>query len=159
MLFVIHRVERWRQVLGPLARLVAKGGSLYVSEFAGPSGIIYLANEKGGRGRDPISRMVRRYFELVKEPFNPLLKSTNIRPVLRALRERLAPAGHRDFHWPQPLTVEDVHHKIEREVFAPFFSTHPTPFVLGQLKGEFKAEWKTRVKLVETIRIYRFTRA
>jgi SAM-dependent methyltransferase len=159
MFFVIHRLERWRPVLSPLVRLVGKGGSLYVSEFVGPSGIIYLANELGGRGRDPVSRMIRRYFELVDEPFHPKLKSTSIGPVLRALRHRLTFAGYRDFAWPQRFSVGGVHHKIEREVFAPFFSTHPTPSVLEQLKREFRSEWNRRVELVETIRVYRFTRA
>jgi SAM-dependent methyltransferase len=156
MFFVIHRLDRWRRAMRRIERRVAPGGSLFLSEFAGPSGIIYLANERGGGGTDPVSRMVRRYFELVTESYRPELKSTDIGPVRRSLR--LRPAGHRDFLWLQPLTVAEVHHKIEREVYAPFFSTHPGPGVIERLGEEFQPEWNRRVRLVERIRVYRFTR-
>lgn len=154
LFFVIHRLKHWKHAIDRLQGLVAPGGFFYLSEFAGPSGVIRLANERGGHGRDPVSRLIRRYFELVNESFRPELKSTNIRPVLD--RMRLEPAGHRDFHWRQPITVAEMHHKIEREVYAPFFSTHPNRAVLERLRQEFKTEWRARAVLVETIRIYRF---
>ncbi len=157
MFFVIHRLDHWKRVVRRIERLVAPGGSLFLSQFAGPSGIIYLANEQGGRARDPISRLIRRYFELVKEKFTPDLKSSYITPVLKYLK--LTPMGHRDFLWPQPVTVGEMHHKIDREVYAPFFSTHPHRKVIEQLGREFQPEWNRRVRLVERIRVYRLMRS
>ena len=91
LFFVIHRLNDWRPVVTHLAALMAPGGSLYLSEFVGPSGVIYLSNEGGGRFRDPVSRLIRRYFELLPERFAPPLKSTSIRPVRRAPRVETAP--------------------------------------------------------------------
>jgi SAM-dependent methyltransferase len=156
LFFVIHRLDHWKRAIRRIEQLVAPGGSFFISEFAGPSGMIYLANEKGGRARDPVSRLLRRYFQLVGDPFDPDLKSSYIRPVLRYLS--LRPAGHRDFFWKQPVTVGEMHHKIDREVYAPFFSTHPHRSVIEQLRREFEPEWNRRVTYVETIRVYRFTR-
>jgi hypothetical protein len=48
--------------------------------------------------------------------------------------------------------------KIEGRAYAPYFSTHPTPELLRQLRDEFVAEQSQRVTLEETIRVYRFGR-
>lgn len=156
LLFVIHRIHDWRPVVPRLAALVAPGGSLYLSEFVGPSGVIYLSNEGGGQFRDPVSRLIRRYFELLPERFAPSLKSTSIRPVREALAESLTYLGYWDCFWSQRLTVGDMFQKIETRAFAPYFSTHPADQLLDQLKSEFESDWLRGVSLRETIRIYRF---
>jgi SAM-dependent methyltransferase len=158
LLFVIHRLADWQPVVPHLAALVAPAGSLYLSEFAGPSGVIYLSNEGGGRLPDPVSRLIRRYFELLPDPFSPSLKSTSIRPVREALAERLTPSGYRDFLWPQQLTVGEMCQKIESRAYAPYFSTHPTGELLAQLREEFQPDWSRKAGLTETIRVYRFGR-
>lgn len=158
LFFVIHRVGGWRGVVAGIPPLLRRGGSFFISEFAGPRGIIYLSNEGGGAGRDPVSRMIRRYFELLPGRFAPGLKSTRIRPVLEALAGRLRPAGHRDFAWPQELTAAEMYGKIEARAYAPYFGTRPTPEVLARLREEFLPEWGRRVRMRETVRIYRFMR-
>lgn len=158
LLFVIHRLTAWRAILEPLAGLVAPGGSLYVSEFAGPSGIIHLSNEHGGNLADPVSRMIRRYFDLLGAPFNAPLRSTRIGPVRDALAEHLRPTGSRDFAWTQRLTPRDMWEKIAARAYAPYFSTRPRAGLLAELAREFQGEWLHEVTLAETIRVYRFSR-
>lgn len=158
LFFVIHRVAEWREVAGPLAGLVGRGGSLFVTEFAGPEGIIYLSNERGGKGRDPVSRLIRRYFELLPEPFEPPLKSTSIGPFRQLLAGLLRPAGSRDFAWPQRLTVGDMYARIAARAYAPYFGTRASPELLERLRTEFAPEWDREVAFVETIRVYRFAR-
>ena len=158
LLFVIHRLKSWESVVDRLGRLVSPGGSFFISEFAGPSGVIYLSNERGGEGSDPVSRVIRRYFELLPERFAPPLKSTCIGPVLERLGTDLKPMGHRDFIWRQRVTARGMFQKIEERAYAPFFSTHPAPAVLGPLRDEFATEMDRPVPLEETIRIYRFGR-
>ena len=158
LFFVIHRLSDWQGVVAPLVGLVGPRGSLYLSEFAGPSGVIYLSNEQGGGLSDPVSRMIRRYFDLLPEPYDPPLKSSRIGPVREALAQHLRPSGYRDFDWPQRVTVGDVHAKIESKAYAPYFGTHPSPDVLDRLRREFEADWPRTVELTETIRVYRFLR-
>jgi len=156
--FVVHRLPAWEGVVPPLTRLVAPGGRLFTSEFAGPGGVIYRSNENGGRADDPVSRLIRRCFELRSEPFAPPLRSTRMGPFLDALGRALVPAGHRDFAWPQSLTVEEMHRKIETGAHAPFF-LRPSRAILDRLRDEFSGEWTARVDLTETIRIHQFRRA
>jgi len=158
LFFVIHRLSDWQSVAASLVGLVGPRGSLCVSEFAGPSGVIYLSNEKGGGLSDPVSRMIRRYFELLPETFDPPLKSSRIGPVREALARHLSPTGFRDFDWTQTVTVGDMYAKIESKAYAPYFGTHPSPHVLDLLRREFEADWSTTVELTETVRIYRFLR-
>jgi SAM-dependent methyltransferase len=159
LLFVIHRVPEWRPVIPELAARVAPGGSLFISEFAGPSGVIYLSNENGGRGDGAVARLIRRTFELLPERFAPALKSTSIGPVLEALARELAPAGHEDFEWRQSLTVGEMFRKIEDGSYAPYFSLRRPEDVLARLRVEFASEWGARCGLSETIRLHRFTSA
>lgn len=159
LFFVIHRLDDWRSVVPSLAKIVGHGGSLYVSEFVGPSGIIYLSNEAGGAGQDPVSRMIRRHFELLQEPFAPALRSTSISPVRERLAEFLRPAGSRDFVWPQRLSVGDMYRKIASRAYAPYFSTQATEELLARLRHEFGSEWSHEVAFQETIRVYRFVRS
>lgn len=156
LFFVIHRLDRWEEVLEPLAARIGPGGSLFISEFAGPGGVIYLSNEGGGVGRDPVSRMIRRYFELLPEPFDPPLKSTRIGPVRDRLSRRLQAVEHRDFVWPQRLTPADMHAKIAAQAYAPYFGTRPPADVLDILRREFAAEWSTPVETTERVRLYRY---
>lgn len=156
LLFVIHRLKNWEEVVDGLCRLVAPGGSFFVSEFSGPSGMIHLSNERGGRQSDPVSRLLRRYFELLPEDFAPALKSTSIAPVRSRLGESLEPMDHRDFTWRQTLTPAEVIRRIEGRAYAPFFSTHPTSGILDRLRAEFAAESGRRIELEETIRVFRF---
>jgi ubiquinone/menaquinone biosynthesis C-methylase UbiE len=158
LFFVIHRLSDWQSVVAPLVGLVGPRGSLYVSEFAGPSGVIHLSNEKGGGLSDPVSRMIRRYFQLLPESFDPPLKSTSIGPVREALAQHLGPSGFRDFDWTQRMSVGEMYTKIESEAYAPYFGTHPSPDVLDRLRREFEADWHRTVELTETVRIYRFVR-
>lgn len=158
ILFVIHRLSDWRPVVPQLRALLKSGASLFVSEFAGPSGVISLSNAGGDRSGDPVSRLIARYFELLPERFAPELKSTSIRPVRDALATALTPAGHRDFDWPQRLTVGEMYHKIESKAYAPYVHTHPSARLLSRLEDEFRSEWDEEVALTETIRIYRFRR-
>jgi hypothetical protein len=157
--FVIHRLSDWEGVVAPLIGLVAPQGSLFVSEFVGPSGVIHLSNEKGGSLSDPVSRMIRRYFELLPETFDPPLKSCWIGPVRGALAQHLTPTGFRDFDWMQRISVGDMYTKIESKAYAPYFGTHPSPDALDRLRREFKADWARTVELTETVRVYRFLRA
>lgn len=159
LFFVLHRLLDWRGVVAPLAGLVGDGGSLFVSEFAGPSGIIYISNERGGTGGDPVSGLIRRYFELLPGTFNPALKSTSISPVREGLAQFLRPAGFRDFVWRQRITAGDMYIKIASKAYAPFFSTHALPELLESLRLEFARHWQTPVEMAETIRIYRFLQA
>jgi SAM-dependent methyltransferase len=156
LLFVIHRLKSWEQVIDRLCGLVAPGGSFLISEFVGPEGIIFLSNEGGGKGKDPVSRLIRRYFELLPERFEPALKSTSIKPVLDRLGKGLTPMGHQDFIWKQTLSPREMLTRIEKRAYAPFFSTHPTTSLLQQLNNEFVQELDTPVTLNETIRIYHF---
>ena len=156
LLFVIHRLTEWRSVIEHLPGLIAPGGSLYVSEFVGPSGVIYLSNECGGQSQDPVSRMIRRYFELLPELYDPALKSTSIRPVREALARTLSSSGHRDFFWSQRLTAGDMYRKIETKAYAPYFSIPPSEELLRTLRREFENEWSKEVHLTETIRVYRY---
>lgn len=149
LFFVIHRVPGGERLAPSIARLVAPGGRFYASEFAGPSGVIYLANE-GARGRDPVSRLLRRYAEL--RPFEAPLRSTRIRPFLDALP--LRPEGHRDFAWRQSLSIGDLLHRMEIGAHAPFVGTPPE--LVDRLRREFPEDAPT--ELVETIRVYRFAR-
>ncbi len=158
LFFVIHRLDNWQGIVVPLSSLVREGGSLFITEFVGPDGVIYLSNEKGGSGQDPVSRMIRRYFELHSEPFAPPLKSTSIGPARECLARCLKPAGSRDFVWRQRLTVGDMHAKIASKAYAPYFGTHATAEMLEVLRREFVGEWETSVDMAETIRIYRFSR-
>ena len=158
LLFVIHRLKNWKRAVKRLMDRVAPGGSFYASEFAGPSGVIHLANEKGGNARNPIARLLRRYFDLASTAFDPELKSSSIRPVLDLIGGALQAAGHRDFAWRQTLTVGDVFEKIEARAYAPFWSSDRETLALNRLRAEFLREWKRRLVLVETIRIYRFVR-
>jgi hypothetical protein len=95
----------------------------------------------------------------VPESLAPELKSTFVRPVLDALAEKLRPEGHRDFTWPQELTVREVYRKIEVRAYAPYFGTRVTPEILSRLRSEFHAEWTRGVTFTETIRLYRFVRS
>src|SRR5207249_1294951 len=158
LLFVVHRLTDWQDVVASLVSLVGPRGSLYVSEFAGPSGVIYLSNEKGGGLSDPVSQIIRRYFELLPEPFDPPLKSTRIQPVREALAQHLRPAGFRDFVWQQRITVGQMYAKIESRAYAPYLSTQPSPDLLDRLRREFDSDWPRTVELTETVRIYRFLR-
>lgn len=158
LFFVIHRVPEWREVAGPLAGLVGEGGSLWVSEFAGPGGVIYLSNEAGGTGRDPVSRLIRRYFELLPERFDPPLKSTSIGPFRELLAGFLRPRESRDFVWPQRLTVGEMFAKIAARAYAPYFGTRASPELLERLRAEFAPEWGHEVAFEEKIRVYRFVR-
>lgn len=158
LLFVIHRVSDWQGVVAPLVGLVGPRGSLYVSEFAGPSGAIYLSNEQGGSLSDPVSRMIRRYFELLPESFDPPLKSTRIGPVREALAQHLRPIGFREFAWMQRISVGDMYTKIESKAYAPYVGTNPSPDVFDRLRREFEADWPRTIELTETVRIYRFVR-
>jgi SAM-dependent methyltransferase len=159
LLFVIHRLRSWEPVVDRLPRLLAAGGSFFISQFAGPSGIVFLSNENGGRALDPVSRLIRRYFELLPEPFSPVLRSTRIGPVLVRLGKALQPRGHQDFAWSQTLTPANMLKRIERRSYAPYFSTHPNPGVFRQLREELGAELDRPVALEETIRIYRFEKS
>jgi len=156
--FVVHRLPAWESVVPGLLRLVAPGGRLFTSEFAGPGGLIHLSNENGGQAGDPISRLIRRYFELRGERFAPPLKSSNMGPFLAALARGLAPAGHRDFAWPQSLTVAEMWRKMESGAYAPYFSVRPPQALFDRLREEFSREWSDRVDLVETIRLHEFRR-
>lgn len=158
LLFVIHRLQSWEAVIPPLGRLLAPGGSFFISEFGGPSGIIYLSNENGGRGHDPVSRIIRRYFELLPEPFSPSLKSTWVRPVLECLGRIWRLMGHQDFAWKQILTPREMLRRIEGRAYAPYLRTHPGPNLLKQLGDELSVEADRPVALEETIRVYRFMR-
>jgi SAM-dependent methyltransferase len=158
LLFVIHRIAAWEEALDRVCRLVAPGGSFYISEFVGPEGIIYRSNEGGGAGTDPVARMIRRYFELVPVPFAPALKSTSIAPALERLAGSLRPDGHRDVGWPQTLMPAEMFRRIRDRAYAPFFGTTPVPGTLDRLRDEFSGEWCTAVRQTEVIRLYRFTR-
>jgi SAM-dependent methyltransferase len=158
LLFVIHRLEAWEDVVDRLCGLVAPGGSFYISEFVGPGGIIYLSNEGGGSAGDPVSRLIRRYFELLPERFAPALRSTRIGPVLERLGNLLQPSGHREFAWRQSISPGEMLRKMAGGAYAPYFSTHPPPGLLEQLRGEFGSEADRRIPLEETIRIHRFKR-
>jgi SAM-dependent methyltransferase len=158
LLFVIHRIAAWEEALDRVCRLVAPGGSFTISEFVGPEGIIYRSNERGGAGEDPVSRMIRRYFELVSAPFAPALKSTSIGPALERLAGRLRPDGHRDFGWPQTIMPAEMFRRIRDRAYAPYFGTTPAAGALDRLREEFSGEWCTAVRQTEVIRLYRFTR-
>ena len=158
LLFVIHRLKAWEEVIDRLCRLVAPGGSFFISEFVGPSGIIYLSNENGGAAGDPVSRLIRRYFELLPERFAPALRSTCIKSVLERLGKVLKPGGHRDFIWRQSITPGEMLRRITDRAYAPYFSTHPPPGLLDQLRGEFESEATRRIPMEEMIRLYRFER-
>jgi SAM-dependent methyltransferase len=156
LLFVVHRLGAWRPTLDRLIRLVAPGGSFFISEFAGPEGIIYLSNESGGARNDPVSLLIRRYFELLPQRFDPALKSTSIGPVLRRIEKRLVPCGHRDFVWKQSITPAEMLRRMSHRAYAPYFSTDPPPNLLHRLGEEFSSQAASVVSLEETIRIYRF---
>ncbi len=158
LFFVIHRLKAWEEVIDRLCGLVAPGGLFFISEFVGPSGIIYLSNENGGAAGDPVSRLIRRYFELLPERFAPALRSTCIRSVRERLGKVLKPAGHRDFIWRQSITPREMLRRIADRAYAPYFSTHPLPGLLEQLRGEFESEAARRIPMEETIRLYRFER-
>jgi len=158
LFFVIHRLPEWEGVIDRLTRLVAPGGSFFISEFVGPGGVIYLSNESGGTSSDPVSRMIRRYFELLPEEFAPRLKSTEIRPVLKRLSEQLTPQGSRDVKWPQTLMTAEMFRRIRDRAYAPYFSTRPLPGTLDLLRAEFAREWTRTVRLTEVIRVHRFLR-
>jgi len=157
-LFVIHRMKEWEEVIDRVCRLVGPGGSFFISEFVGPDGVIYLSNENGGKGADPVSRLIRRYFELLPERFAPRLRSSSISPALRRIGWSLSPVGHRDFTWKQSVTPAEMIRKIAGRAYAPYFSTHPSAELLSRLAGEFAEEPAAPVRLDETIRIYRFER-
>ncbi|HYE97792.1 MAG TPA: class I SAM-dependent methyltransferase [Planctomycetota bacterium] len=152
--FVVHRLPRWEDVVAPLAAAVAPGGRLFTSEFAGPSGLIHLANEEGGTGSDPVSRLLRRYHALRREPFAPRLRTSRMRPFLDALGRRLRPEGFRDFYWPRTLSVGEVLELIADAAYAPFHGRAD----LERLRAEFEAERDERVELIETIRVHGFAR-
>jgi len=158
LLFVIHRLNAWEEVLDRLCQRVAPGGSFFISEFVGPEGVIYLSNEAGGKATDPVSRMIRRYFELLPEPFAPSLRSTDIRPVLQRLSGALHPEGHRDFNWGQSIMPGEMYRRIRDKAYAPYFSTHASAGALDQLRQEFAGEWSDTVRQTEVIRIHRFRR-
>ena len=158
LLFVIHRLNPWEPVIDRICRLVSPGGSFFISEFVGPRGVIYLSNEAGGTGTDPVSRMIRRYFEMVPGGFAPALKSTNIAPVLDRIRRELDPRGHQDFGWNQTLMPGEMFRRIRDRAYAPFFSTTPPPGGLDQLRAEFAGEWTQAVRQTEVIRIHRFVK-
>lgn len=158
LLFVIHRLKAWEEVVDRLCRLATPGGSFFISEFVGPSGMIYLSNENGGAAPDPVSRLLRRYFELLPERFAPPLRSTSVGPVLERVGKILRPSGHRDFVWQQAITPAEMLRKIAHRAYAPYFSIPPPPGLLERLRDEFKSEAGRRVPLRETIRIYRFER-
>lgn len=156
LLFVIHRIDGWEEAIDHVCRLVAPGGALYLSEFVGPGGIIYLSNERGGAGTDPVSRMIRRYFELVPAPFAPSLKSTNIAPVLERLATRLQADGHGDFGWNQTIMPAEMFRRIRDRAYAPYFGTIPSQGALDRLREEFAPDWCTAVRQTEVLRIHRF---
>lgn len=159
LLFVIHRLKAWEEVVDRLCDLVAPRGSFFISEFVGPEGVIYLSNENGGAGVDPVSRLLRRYFQLLPERFAPTLRSTSIAPVLRRIGERLRPVGHQDFEWKQLLTPKEMLRRIAGRAYAPYFSIEPPAYLLHRLSEEFVGEADCPVSFNETIRIYRFERA
>jgi len=156
LLFVIHRVRPWEPVIDRICRLVAPGGSFFISEFVGPGGVIFASNEAGGTGTDPVSRMIRRYFEMVPGRFSPALKSTNIAPVLDRVAGLLEPGGHQDFGWNQTLMPGEMFRRIRDQAYAPYFSTTPAPGALDRLREEFSGEWTEAVRQTEVIRIHRF---
>ena len=158
LLFVIHRLNPWEPVVDRVCGLVAPGGSFFIREFVGPGGIIYRSNEDGGMGTDPVTRMIRRYFELLPTRFAPSLKSTNIAPVLDRLEGLLESAGHRDFDWNQTLTPGEMFRRIQDRAYAPYFGTNPLPGAFDQLRAEFAGEWTEPVRQTEVIRIHRFRR-
>jgi SAM-dependent methyltransferase len=158
LLFVIHRLKRWEEVVDRVSGLLAPGGFFFISEFAGPGGIIYLSNEAGGTGTDSVSRMIRRYFELLPERFTPELKSTNIAPVLDRLAGILEPQDHQDFSWHQTIMPGEMFRRIRDKAYAPYFGTRPAPGGLDQLRAEFAGEWTQAVRQTEVIRIHRFRR-
>jgi SAM-dependent methyltransferase len=158
LLFVIHRLSSWEPAIDRICRLVSPGGSFFISEFVGPRGVIYLSNEAGGTGTDPVSRMIRRYFEMLPGRFAPPLKSTNIAPVLDRLGGLLEPRGHQDFGWNQSLMPGEMFRRIRDQAYAPYFSTTPQPGVLDQLRAEFSGEWTRTVRQTEVIRIHRFVK-
>jgi SAM-dependent methyltransferase len=159
LLFVIHRLNAWEGVVDRLCALVGPGGSFFISEFVGPEGIIYLSNEKGGAGADPVSRLIRRYFELLPERFEPPLKSTCIGPVLSRIERVLRPAGHQHFVWTQHLTPAEMLRRIANRAYAPYFSIDPPAELIKRLGEDFAGDADCSVSLKETIRIYRFERA
>ena len=158
LFFVVHRLHSWKSVVRRLAARVGPGGSFYTSEFVGPGGVIYLANEGGGKARHGVARLIRRYFELHPDRFDPGLKSSSIGPVLGELGRLLRPAGHRDVAWRQTLTVKDMFQRIERKAYAPFWGSDRARSVLDRLSREFGGEGSRNVALVERIRIHRFVR-
>lgn len=158
LLFVIHRLKNWESVVDRLSVLVAPGGSFFISEFSGPSGIIYLSNENGGSASDPVSRLIQRYFAFLPDRFAPPLKSTSIGPVRSRLGTLLDFQEHRDFTWKQSITTAEMLRRIEERAYAPFFSTHPSPDLLSRLRAEFAGQSEQRVELHETIRVFRFAR-
>jgi SAM-dependent methyltransferase len=159
LLFVIHRLKAWEEVVDRLCGLVAPGGSFFISEFVGPEGVIYLSNENGGTGADPVSHLIRRYFELLPDRFSPPLRSTSIGPVLKRIEKRLSPAGYMDFAWKQQITPSEMLRRITNRAYAPYFSIQPPREVLERLAEEFAGESGCPVSLKEIIRIYRFERA
>lgn len=156
LFFVIHRLAEWRPVVPELARRLAPGGVFVISEFVGPGGLIFLSNERGGSGTDPVSRLIRRYFELLPGRFDPPLKSTTISPVLAGLSRLLVPSGHRDFHWPQRITVREAYRRIAEKAYAPYFSVPAPDAILERLRHDFAREMDRRVESTETIRVYAF---
>jgi len=158
LLFVIHRLKAWEEAVDRLCRLVGPGGSFFISEFAGPEGVIYRSNEGGGVGTDPVTRLIRRYFELLPQRFEPPLRSTSIGPVLTRLATLLKPSGRREFVWLQSITSGEMLRRIADRAYAPYFTIPPPPELLRQLEKEFGAESGSRVSQKEVIRIYRFQR-
>lgn len=156
LFFVIHRVDRWEAVVDRLCARLAPGGSFFISEFAGPGGLVYLSNEGGATSFDPVSRLLRRYFDLRGTRYQAPLRSSLIGPVRARLGSLLQPREHRDWSWRQVLTPADVLRRIEQRAFAPFRSVPPTEDVLARLRVEMAGDLHRPVELEETIRVFRF---
>lgn len=150
-LFVLHRLQA-RAVEGAerLAACVAPGGRLYVSEFAGPRGLIAMCNEPRWR-KGVAGRMLSRYFE--RHRFDATLRSTDIAPVRARLSELLKPEKARDFRWRYALTLAEVFRRMRRRAYAPFFGG---PEELDGLRREFEADFGREVDFVEIIRVFPF---
>jgi hypothetical protein len=150
LFFVAHRIPEWRELAPAVAARVSK--RLYVSEWAG--GLVYLANEKGGSGPDPVARLLRRFHEL-RDGEAPELRTSRMSPFLEALHRELPWSGKRDFAWRRAVSVGDVLEAMEEGAWAPFRSGRPD---LARLREEFAAEAGEGVELIETLRIHAFSR-
>jgi SAM-dependent methyltransferase len=157
LFFVIHRVRNWRPAIRNVTALVAPGGTFCISQFRGRNGLIALSNSMGRGSSSFAAAVVRQYFALRRARFNPELKSSDIRPVLRELHRRFVLSGYRDLSWPQRVTMRAWITKIRRRAYAPFHDAPEDPELYSRLLQEFGPRWRRPEPHVERIRIYRFT--